>query len=328
MKEYKDALISIVMINYNWLNYLKRTIPAMLGLNYKNKEFIIVDNGSTDWSIEFIKSFDKVKLIQSPKLREKNFATNLWVLSANWEYILICDNDLLIVEELLLNDLLEKYNNSLKTWIIGLSFTNEWEKSTKWYWNYVWYYYTKEKKSVLVSKLPLLDWSKIAFPSWIWFFIKKEIWNELWWYDDFLKFWWDDSDIWIKSWIFWYENYLYSKTTQLHIWMAERKDNKKFQIKFKEMFFADMYTITKNFTSLNAIIIIFIYSLYYFLRAIKQSVFRAHIGPFLWFFNWYGLFLISLPIAIKKKKIIQEKRVIKNDLFLKIDIVNSTNINL
>lgn len=316
MKEYKNALISIVMINYNWLNYLKRTIPAILALKHENKEFIIVDNGSTDWSIEFIKSFDTVKLIQSPKMREKNFACNLWVENAKWEYILICDNDLLIVDILLLTNLLEKYNNSENTWIVWLSFTNEWEETTKWYWNYIWYYYTKEKKSVSISKVALLDWNKIAFPSWIWFFIKKDIWNKLWGYDDFLKFWWDDSDIWIKSWLFWYENYLYSKTTQLHIWMAERKDNKKFQVKFKEMFFADMYTITKNFTFKNATIITFIYSLYYFLRAIKQSVFRFHLGPFLAFFQWYWLFLKNLPIAIKKRKNIQEKRVIKSDIFL------------
>ena len=47
----KKPLISIVMLNYNGLKYLKSTIHPILKLDYPNYEFIIVDNCSTDGSI-------------------------------------------------------------------------------------------------------------------------------------------------------------------------------------------------------------------------------------------------------------------------------------
>lgn len=320
MNRIENSTISIVMINYNWINYLKRTIPVLFELNYKNKEIIIVDNWSTDWSIDFIKSFENIKLIQSPRLREKNYACNLWVKNASWEYIFLCDNDLLITELSLLDNLKKLYEKQKNTWIIWISFVNEWELKTKWYWNYLWYYYTKEKKSVNTNELLNYNLNEISFPSWIWFFIKKDLWNNIWWFDDFLKFWWDDSDIWIKSWLFWYKNYLYTKSVQIHIWMPERKDNNKFNIKFKEMFFADMYTITKNFWKLNMFITILMYSFYYFLRSIKQSIFRFNIWPFLAFFKWYILYIKNIKYNLKKRKEIQDKRIIKKDIFLNIKI--------
>lgn len=318
MNNFNESKISIIIINYNWLNYLKRSINNILELNYENKEIIIVDNWSNDWSIEYIKSFKEIILVQSPRIREKNFACNLWVTNSTGEYILMLDNDILFTDKNILTDLINTYNSKNNIWCLWLSFTNEWEDKSKWYWNYLSYYYSTEKKSLNINELKQCHLSKIWFPSWALFFIKKDIWNNIWGYDDNLKFWWDDSDLWIKLWIMWYENYLYSKSIQTHIWMPERSDNKKFQIKFKEMFFADMYTIVKNFKSLNMIVTLLIYSLYYLLRAIKQSIFRLNIWPFLAYFWWYYLFIKNLNTALQKRKIIQSKRIIKDDIFLKI----------
>lgn len=309
-------LVSIVMINYNWLSYIKRTIESIINLKYKNFEFIIVDNWSTDWSIEYIKTFDNIKLIQSTKLKEKNFACNLWIKNSRWKYILLCDNDLLIIEEELIENLIKSYNKNNNTWIIWLSFVNEFENKTNWYWNYVWFYYTKEKKSINLEQLYKYDGRKICFPSWIWFFIKKSIWNKLWWYDNFLKFWWDDSDIWIKSYLFWYKNYLYSNSIQVHIWMAERQDNKKFSIKFRDMFFADLYTMTKNLTLKSLFVILPIYVLYYLIRSIKQSIFRFSFWPLFAFFLWYILYIKNIKYNLKMRKQIQKNRIVKNDVFI------------
>ncbi|MDD2907163.1 MAG: glycosyltransferase [Candidatus Gracilibacteria bacterium] len=320
MNRIENSTISIVMINYNGINYLKRTIPVLFELNYKNKEIIIVDNGSTDGSIDFIKSFENIKLIQSPRLREKNYACNLGVKNASGEYIFLCDNDLLITELSLLDNLKKLYEKQKNTGIIGISFVNEGELKTKGYGNYLGYYYTKEKKSVNTNELLNYNLNEISFPSGIGFFIKKDLWNNIGGFDDFLKFGGDDSDIGIKSWLFGYKNYLYTKSVQIHIGMPERKDNNKFNIKFKEMFFADMYTITKNFGKLNMFITILMYSFYYFLRSIKQSIFRFNIGPFLAFFKGYILYIKNIKYNLKKRKEIQDKRIIKKDIFLNIKI--------
>lgn len=50
-------LISIITINYNNKNGLRNTIESVLNQNYSHIEFIIIDGGSTDGSLDIIKEY-------------------------------------------------------------------------------------------------------------------------------------------------------------------------------------------------------------------------------------------------------------------------------
>jgi glycosyltransferase involved in cell wall biosynthesis len=58
--------ISIITANYNYANYIEKTIQSVLSQEYKNIEYIVVDDGSTDNSLDVISKYDEIILISKP----------------------------------------------------------------------------------------------------------------------------------------------------------------------------------------------------------------------------------------------------------------------
>ena len=89
--------ISCIMPVYNTVDYLEECIESILNQNFTDFEFIISDDGSTDWSKELIKKYAKrdSRIIFLDNKKNRWICANLndMVNLASWEYIAIMESD-------------------------------------------------------------------------------------------------------------------------------------------------------------------------------------------------------------------------------------------
>lgn len=88
----KSSLVSVIIPVYNEEKYLFHCLSSLQNQTYKNFEVIIVDDGSTDKSIEIEKKFDTVLIKQNHK--GAGAARNKGVLSSKGEIIVLLDADM------------------------------------------------------------------------------------------------------------------------------------------------------------------------------------------------------------------------------------------
>ena len=50
--------LAIITITYNAIESIERTMRSVLGQEYKDYEYVIVDGGSTDGTVEIIKKYE------------------------------------------------------------------------------------------------------------------------------------------------------------------------------------------------------------------------------------------------------------------------------
>ena len=102
-------LISVVMPVYNQEKYVSEAVKSILNQTFKDFEFIIVDDGSTDKTIEIIKSFDdqRIRLVQA---EHKGFieALKLATDKASGKWLARMDSD-----DICISDRLERQLNFL-----------------------------------------------------------------------------------------------------------------------------------------------------------------------------------------------------------------------
>ena len=95
-------LISLVIINYNNKDYLKRCLDSIYSQTYNNLEIIFIDNQSIDNSFEYIKeeySNKNILLIKNDVNNGYAGAANQGIKISNGKYVMILNPDIIMEQD-------------------------------------------------------------------------------------------------------------------------------------------------------------------------------------------------------------------------------------
>ena len=102
-EKMKQIALSVIMPVYNGEQYLNYSIQSVLNQTYKDYELILVDDGSTDHSLEICEKYqskdERIRVI-SQENKGISGARNAGIDIATGEYITFMDSDDVIQPEM------------------------------------------------------------------------------------------------------------------------------------------------------------------------------------------------------------------------------------
>lgn len=100
-----EAKVAIILVNYNGEKYNEACISSILKSTYNNYEVIVIDNASTDNSVEGLRRFgNNIRLIVSDENLGFSGANNLgikYALNNKFDYVMLLNNDTIIEKEMI-----------------------------------------------------------------------------------------------------------------------------------------------------------------------------------------------------------------------------------
>jgi GT2 family glycosyltransferase len=94
MTDQDSPLISVVVLNWNGYQVLDNCLKSLYDQTYRPLEIIVVDNASTDGSVDFVRQkFQDVHLIVNEKNLGFGAGNNIGIQASQGSYIMILNND-------------------------------------------------------------------------------------------------------------------------------------------------------------------------------------------------------------------------------------------
>lgn len=94
-KQEESPLVTVLLCTYNDEKYIAESIQSILNQTYKNFEFIILNDGSTDNTKEIIESFEdpRIRYLEHTKNKSLEDSKNWGLTEAKGKYIAYIDGD-------------------------------------------------------------------------------------------------------------------------------------------------------------------------------------------------------------------------------------------
>ena len=96
MTETKEPLATVIVANRNGLNFLKECLLRLESQTWENLEVIVIDDASSDGSVEFLKNYRGIRKFFSIFLKENRglpHVRNLGYRCSRGQFVAFIDND-------------------------------------------------------------------------------------------------------------------------------------------------------------------------------------------------------------------------------------------
>lgn len=294
-------------------------MPAVLRLDYENLEIIVVDNGSRDGSVEYLKSLSRVTIVANAENLGYGVGKNLGVSAARGEYVLFLDNDILIENVGILKALLGLMDDD--TGFVQVPLLDTGMDKTKYYGiSFGMYGANAHMRPVHIDRIlgykeKTIEIGAATGASW---FFRRSVWNDLGGLDESQPFNIDDIDIGPRAWIYGYKNLLYTKDRFIHLGINKTITARAYAQRFRYVFSGHARSILKNYTLMGVVRVFPIFLTYSFLKALKFMVLKHNSVVLLSFLSSVAFFVRNISDTLQHRRWIQSKRRSREDMFLKV----------
>jgi len=249
-------LVSIIVLNYNGLDQLKKSFKSLLRLDYPNYEIILVDNCSSDNSLNYIEKLSNGNV--RIEILDQNYGyskgKNIGASLAKGEFIWLLDNDIIPNKDCLkkLVSFMKKVPEAAVSFPVLIDFFS---KKISHYGGESTYYGINQ----FLEKLPIDKFDgkrpfKTSYPIGAVAFYRKEVWDYLNGYDDLNKFYLDDTDLGPRIWISGYKIYCIPNAKSFHYEISRKKDVEYLSWIFENFVSGIAIGIIKNYSLFNLLL--------------------------------------------------------------------------
>lgn len=195
---------SVVIPNFNGKNLLEKNLPDVLKLSAD--EFIVVDDASTDKSVEFlVEKYPKIKIIKNDKNLGFIKSVNTGVKQLVGDLIILLNNDVTPVLDF--TDSIKKYFENPKVFAVSFNEPN-WSYAVAAFKNG----FLEHSPGPKTNQAHISFWASGGSAA-----FRKSIWEELGGFDEIYEpFYWEDIDLSYRAWKSGFEVWWEPKATVSH----------------------------------------------------------------------------------------------------------------
>ena len=310
--------VTVGTLTKDGIRRLEKSIPTILGLDYPNLQFLVVDGRSKDGSIEYLRQYPNIRIVTLEGQFSVTKGRNRLVREANTPYFLMVDNDIEIVDPTLLRKLWLAYQKQR-----DLSFISPivLDANTQMLSD-VGLSHTHVQRKQPFSRV--LNHGQIQVSGYYGncVFFRTRLLEELGAHDELYPYHNNDYDLGARAYLKGFRVMIDTDNYVIHHGYAARVELSPVVWRYQYHLSSMCRIICKNYRLKNLIIWLPLTAGWVMFKAVRLSWKNRSLRPLGSSFKSFYFFLRDLPNTLRMRRVIQRERTVMEDVYLKIPVVS------